>query len=305
MSNEKLKGKIAIIGAGAVGATTAYSLMIKNLAAEITLIDLNKDKEIGEVLDISDGLSFSETGSIKAGEYKDVKDCDILILTAGVAQKPGESRLDLVTKNKSIISSIFKEIGELKSSTVVIVVSNPVDILTYLVQEISGLPKSQVFGTGTCLDSARLRSNLSRRFNIDSKQIDGFVFGEHGDTEFVAWSTVSVGGKPINEMITKDEMNKIHEEVKNEVYEIINKKGATYYGIAMTVADIVEAIIHDQNKILPISYRLENWNEVSGVCLGATAVVGSVGVVKPWPIELQEDEKIKFKESAEKIKKYL
>ncbi|MEI6581109.1 MAG: L-lactate dehydrogenase [bacterium] len=305
MSEEKLKQKIAVIGAGAVGSTIAYSLMVKNLASEIILIDVNKDKEKGEVLDISDALSFSEIGGVKAGDYKDAKEADILILTAGIAQKPGESRLDLVTKNKAIVSSVFKEIGELKSTAIILVVSNPVDVMTYLAQEISGLSKNQVFGTGTSLDSARLRSNLSKRFDIDSKQIDGFVLGEHGDSEFVAWSTVSVGGKPIREILKEEDMNKISDEVKNEVYEIIKEKGATFYGIAMVVTDIVEALIFDQNKILPVTCRLDNWNGVSGVCLGATAVVGSSGIIKPWLIELNDEEKAKFQESANKIKQYL
>lgn len=305
MSNEKLKQKIAIIGAGAVGATTAYALILKNLAAEIILIDVNKEKEHGEVLDLSDALSFSETSDIKAGEYKDAKEADIIILTAGVAQKPGESRLDLVTKNKSIITSIFKEIGEIKQSTMIVIVSNPVDIITYLVQEISGLPKNQVFGTGTSLDSARLRSNLAKRFDVDGKQVDGFVLGEHGDSEFVAWSTVNIAGKPIKEMLSAEEMEKIHEEVKNEVYQIIKEKGATYYGIATVVTDVVEALIFDQNKILPVSSRLDNWNGVSDVCLGSPAVIGSTGVVKSWPIELNEEEKQKFQESFKKIKEFL
>lgn len=305
MENEKLKQKIAVIGAGAVGSTTAYTLMLKNLVAEIFLVDVNKEKEQGESLDMSDAMSFSETAGVKAGDYKDVKDADIIILTAGAAQKPGETRLDLVAKNKAITTSIFKDIGEIKSSTIIVVVSNPVDVITYLVQEISGLPKSQVFGTGTGLDSARLRSNLAKRFDIDSKQVDGFVLGEHGDSEFVAWSTVSIAGKPIKEILKEDEMNKIEEEVKNEVYEIIKDKGATYYGIASVVTDIVEALMLDQNKILPVSYRLDNWNGVSDVCLGSTAVVGSSGIVKPWPIELTDEEKIKFQESAKKIRQYL
>ena len=305
MDKKNLKEKIAIIGAGAVGSTIAYSLMVKNLVAEVVLIDVNKDKEQGEVLDISDALSFSEISEIKAGDYKDAKDADIIILTAGLAQKPGETRLDLVTKNKTIVTSIFKEIGEIKQSAIILVVSNPVDVITYLVEKISNLPKNQVFGTGTGLDSARLRSNLAKRFDVDGKQIDGFVLGEHGDSEFVAWSTVSVAGKPIKEILNEDEMNKVALEVKNEVYEIIKDKGATYYGIAMVVVDIVEALIFDQNKILPVSYYLNDWNGVSDVCLGATAVVGSVGIIKPWPIELKDEEKIKFQESAKKIRQYL
>ncbi len=305
MTNQKLKNKIVVIGAGAVGSTIAYSLMIKNLTSDITLVDVNKEREQGEVMDISDALSFSETSTINAGDYDSVKDADIIILTAGAAQKDGESRLDLITKNKNIVNSIFKEIKEIKKSAIILVVSNPVDILTYLVQEIVDLPHNQVFGTGTALDSARLRSNLSKRFNIDSHQIEGFVLGEHGDSEFIAWSTVSIGGKPITEMLNTEEMTKICDEVKNEVYEIIKEKGATYYGIGMTVVDIVEALMLDQNKILPVTYRLNDYNGVSDICLGSTAVVGSSGIIRPWLIELNQEEKEKFQESAKKIKEYL
>ncbi|MFA5095271.1 MAG: L-lactate dehydrogenase [Candidatus Paceibacterota bacterium] len=300
-----LKQKITIIGAGAVGSTVAYTLMVKNLGSEISLVDINSEKVKGEVLDIGDGLSFSETENVKVGSLKEAADADIIILTAGVAQKPGETRLDLVAKNKNIVSSIFKEIGQIKSSTVIVVVSNPVDIITYLAQEISGLPKGQVFGTGTGLDTARLHLNLARHFDTDSNQIEGFVLGEHGDSEFIAWSTVSIGGKMAKDMLTEEERNNIEEMVKKEAYEIINRKGATYYGIAMVVADIVEAILFNQNKILPASHRLDEGNGISGVCLGIPAVVGSAGIIKSWPIELTAEEKEKLKKSAEVIKQYL
>ncbi len=302
---ETLNKKVAVIGAGSVGSTIAYTLMVKNLPAEVILIDINLDKEKGEVLDIDDALSFSETSNVKTGTYKDAENADIIILTAGVAQKPGETRLDLVTKNKAIITSIFKEIGPIKSSAIIIVVSNPVDIITYLSQEISGLPKNQVLGTGTGLDTARLRSNLSKRFEVDSKQINGFVLGEHGDSEFVAWSTVSVAGKPSKDLLSKEDMDKIADEVKNEVYEIIKDKGATFYGIAMVVTDMVEVIMYNQNEILPVSYRLDKCNGVDGVCLGFPAVVGAGGIVKPWALELPDDEKAKLQNSADKIKQYL
>lgn len=304
-NKNNLKQKIAVIGAGAVGSTVAYTLVVKNLASEIVLVDINNEKAQGEVLDISDGLSFSETENVGVGSYKDAADADIIILTAGVAQKPGETRLDLVAKNKNIVTSIFKEIGQIKSSSIVVVVSNPVDIITYLVQEISGLPQGQVFGTGMGLDSARLRSNLAKHFNIDSEQVNGFILGEHGDSEFVAWSIVSIGGKMVKDMLNQEQMNNIEETVKKEAYEIINRKGATYYGIAMVVADVVEAILFNQNKIIPVSYRLNNWNGVDNVCLGAPAVIGNTGVIKPWQIELTQVEKEKLQKSAEIIRQYL
>jgi len=300
-----LEQKIAVIGAGAVGSTTAYTLMVRGLAAEIILIDINEEKEKGEVLDINDGLSFSGIGKVIQGDYKDAAQADIIILTAGVAQKPGETRLDLVSKNKEIVSSIFKEIGTIKETAIIIVISNPVDIITYLVQQISNLPQNQVFGTGTCLDTARLRSNLAKRFLVDGSQVEGFVLAEHGNSELIAWSTVSIAGKKASELLNQEEMNKIEEEVRNEVYEIINRKGATYYGIAMVASDVVRAILLDENKILPVSHLLDNCNGVSGLCLGAPAVVGRSGIIKPWPIELTEPEKEKLQKSAETIKQYL
>ena len=304
-NNNIQEQKIAVIGAGVVGATTAYTLMVKGLAAEIILIDINKDKQEGEVLDINDALSFSLVGCVKGGEHKDARDADIIILTAGVAQKPGETRLDLVKKNKAIVSSIFKEIGTIKQTAIIIVVSNPVDIITHLSQELSGLPKNQVFGTGTCLDSARLRSNVAKKFKVDPAQVDGFVFAEHGNSEFVAWSTVSVAGKKALDLLSNEEMYQIENEVKNEVYEIIKRKGATYYGIAMVAADIVNTIFLDENKVLPVSSLLYNCNGVSGVCLGAPMVVGRGGIIRTWPITLSEEEKNKLQKSADTIREYL
>jgi len=298
--------KISIIGAGAVGSTIAYTTMIKNLASEIILIDLNKEKQEGEVLDINDGLSFSESGKVIAGDYKDAKDSDIIILTAGVAQKQGETRLDLVFRNKEIAISIFKQIGEIKPSCIIVVVSNPVDIITNIVQEISGLPKNQVFGSGTCLDTARLRTIISEKFNISSEQVEGFMLGEHGDTEFVAWSTVSIEGKKATNLLSKEDMDSIENEIKNKAYNIISKKGATFYGIAMVVADIIEAIIFNQNKILPVSTQFDSMGDLCGnVCLGNPNIVGSGGIVKNWSIDITEEEKTKLKNSSDTLKQYI
>lgn len=298
--------KISIIGAGAVGSTIAYTTMVKNLASEIVLIDINKEKQEGEVLDINDGLSFSESGKVVTGEYKDAKDSDIIILTAGIAQKQGETRLDLVFRNKEITTSIFKEIGEIKPSCIIIVVSNPVDIITHLVQEISGLPKNQVFGSGTCLDTARLRTVLSEKFNVSSEQVNGFMLGEHGDTEFVAWSTVSIEGKMAQNLLSKEDMESIESEIKNKAYNIINKKGATFYGIAMVVTDILEAIIFNQNKILPVSSQFDSMSEICGnITVGNPNIIGSGGVSKPWMIDINDEEKEKLKKSIEALNQYI
>lgn len=298
--------KISIIGAGSVGSTIAYTLMVKNLASEILLVDINNEKERGEIWDISDGLSFSEVGNIKNADYKDVKDSDIIVLTAGLAQKPKETRLDLVKKNKEIVTSIFSQIGDINKNCIIIIVSNPVDIITNLVQKISNLPPNQVFGTGTSLDTARLKSNLAKKFNISSHQIEGFVLGEHGDSGFIAWSTVNIEGRPANKLLTEEEKNNIEYMIKNEAYQIINSKGATFYGIAMVTIDIIEAIIFNQNKILPISCSIsEITNQAENVCLGNPNIIGKTGIIKCWTIDLTEEEKEKLLNSAKKIKEYI
>ena len=296
--------KIAVIGAGAVGATTAYTLMIKNLASQVILIDVNEAKEEGEVLDIGDALCFSETGCVLGASYRDAANADVIILTAGAAQKPGETRLDLVNKNKAITTAIFKQIGKIKPTAVIIVVSNPVDIITYLVQELSGLPRGQVFGTGTGLDTARLRTAVGKHLNVYPQSVDGFVMGEHGDSEFVAWSTVGVGGANAVDLISAPEREKIAKAVRTEVYEIISRKGATFYGIAAVTTDVVEAVLFNQHKVMPASTRLENYLGVSGVCIGVPAVIGRSGVERVWSVKLSADEKKKFQASAKKLKEF-
>lgn len=298
--------KIAVIGAGSVGATTAYTLVMKNLAAEVILIDINEAKEEGEVMDINDALSFVETGKIKGGSYEDAATADIIIITAGLPQKSGEqSRLELVNKNREIIKSIFDQIKPIKPSAVIIIVSNPVDIMTYYAQELSGLPKNQVFGTGTSLDTARLRTEVGLALDINPQSVSGFVLGEHGESEFVAWSTVNVGGASIKEKLSQDKLEEIAQKVKDDAKNIIDRKGATFYGIAAVVSDVVESVLWDQDKVLPISSRLENLDGISGVCLGMPAVIGRQGIKEVWNLELNESEKEKLRQSAEAIRQYI
>ncbi len=298
---------IAIIGSGAVGSTIAYTLTVKDLASEIMLIDINEKKEEGEVMDIGDAMCFVETGCIRGADFKDARRADIIIVTAGASQKPGETRLDLVQKNTAIITSLFKSIGKLKPSTIIIVVTNPVDVLTHVVQKISGLAESHVIGTGTSLDTARLKSTLSDAFGVSSHSIEGFVLGEHGDSEFVAWSSVRVGGVPVTHLpgFSAAQANAIENKVKREAYEIIARKGATFYGIALITTHIVHAVIHDQKKVLPVTTHLKNWNGVSETYLGAPSVIGHNGVEKVWPLALSKQEQKKLQKSAETIKKYL
>ncbi len=302
-----IPSKIAIIGAGAVGSTAAYVATLRNLAAEIILIDINEAKEEGEVMDIADGLCFVETGCVKGANFKDAANADVVVITAGLPQKTGETRLDLINKNAKILKSIFKSIGKLKRETIVLMVANPVDVLTYLAQEITGLPKNQVFGSGTTLDTARFKTELGNHLKVSPQNIDGYVLGEHGDSEFVAWSSVTIGGTPISKIksISKDDLKKMEEKVKKEAYEIINRKGATYYGIGLVVSNIVEAILFNQHKILPISSRLSNWNGVNDICLGAPTVIGRSGVEYVWPLELNGGERKKLQNSAAVLKNFL
>lgn len=306
MKKNALLQKVAVIGAGNVGSTIAYTLMLKNLASQIVLIDINGSKEKGEVLDIDDGLCSVETGSVVGGNFKDAANADLIILTSGVAQKPGETRLQLTQKNKAITKSIFKKIGKIKKSTILIVVSNPVDVITYTVQQITKLAKNQIFGSGTSLETARLKTNLSKHLKVSSSSIDGYALGEHGDSGFVAWSTVTVGGSPVSKFIkSTKELNNIEKQVKNEVYEIIKRKGSTFFGIASVVSGLVEAVFLNQRRVMPVSTRLSNWNGVSGVCLSVPAIIGKNGVEKVWPLKLNIEEKKKFADSAKKIKAYL
>ncbi len=298
--------KVAVIGAGAVGATLAYPVVVKNLASEVVLIDANEQKEEGEVMDIADALCYVGTGTVRRGDLPDATDADIIVITAGVAQKPDETRLALMQRNAEIIKSIFKGIGKIRRESIVLMITNPVDALTYLAQEISGLPHNQVFGSGTSLDTARLKHKIAEYLKIDAHNIHGYVLGEHGDSEFVAWSTVVAGEAPIAKLIkSKKVLDKIAEQVKREAYEIIKRKGATCYGIAMDAAVIIEAILFNQHKILPLSTRADKWNGVSGVTLGLPAVVGRSGIERVWPLKLNAAERAALKRSAETIKKFI
>ncbi|MDP2692564.1 MAG: L-lactate dehydrogenase [bacterium] len=301
------KISISIIGAGNVGSAIAYALTIKNVASEINIIDVDEEKQEGEVMDISDGIAYVETGVVKNGTFHNARNSDVIVVTAGAKQKSGETRLDLAKQNKIIMKSIFKSIGKLKSTAIVIIVSNPVDVLTHYVQKITNLPKNQVLGSGTTLDTSRLRTMLSHKFNVSAQNIHGYVLGEHGNSSFVAWSTVSIGGIPINKMkgFNKQFADQIEIEVREQAYEIIEKKGSTYYGIGLSVANIVKAILFDQKLILPVSALLTNWNGISNVCVGSLAIVGRQGVEGLWPVELNSREKKMLKKSTDLVKSFL
>ena len=304
--------KAAIIGCGFVGSSSAFALMQSGLFSEMVLIDADINRAEGEALDISHGLPFAKPMKIYAGSYDDIADAAIIIVTAGAGQKPGETRLDLVKKNVAIFKSIIPEIAKRDFNGILLIVANPVDILTFVSAKLSKLPENRVFGSGTVLDSARLKYLLGEHLNIDNRSVHAFIIGEHGDSEIVAWSSANVSGIPINDFCEmrgyfahKESMEKIAEEVKNSAYEIIEKKHATYYGIAMSVRRICEAIIRDEKSILPVSSIQSGEYGIEKVALSLPAIVGRRGVEKVVPIELSESEKEQLVKSANTLKEVI
>ena len=304
--------KVAIIGCGFVGSSSAFALMQSGLFSEMVLIDADVNRAEGEALDISHGLPFAKPMKIYAGGYEDIADAAIVIVTAGAGQKPGETRLDLVKKNVEIFKSIIPEIAKQDFKGILLIVANPVDILTYVAAKLSKLPQGRVFGSGTVLDSARLKYLLGEHLDVDNRSVHAFIIGEHGDSEIAAWSSANVSGIPLNDFCEmrgyfkhEESMKKILEEVKNSAYEIIEKKHATYYGIAMSVRRICEAIIRDERSILPVSSIQKGEYGIENVALSIPAIVGREGVEKVVPIKLSDTEKKELIKSAETLKNVL
>lgn len=302
--------KIAIIGCGFVGSACAFALMQSGLFSEMVLIDSNNQRAEGEALDISHGLPFSKPMQIYSGTYDDITDAGIIAITAGAGQKPGESRLELVHKNVEIFKSIIPEISKRNYKGILLIVSNPVDIMTYTALKLSGLPSNQVFGSGTVLDTARLKYLLGEHLGVDARSVHAFILGEHGDSEIAAFSSANVSGIELKKFCDfacktdkhEEAMKEIAEDVKLSAYEIIKKKGATYYGIAMSVRRICEAIILDQKSILPISCLQNGKNEIENVVLSMPMIVGKHGAERSVEISLSEEEKRAIKSSADMLK---
>lgn len=297
--------RIAVVGTGMVGSSFAYAAMIKGLAAELVLVDASEEREMGEVMDLTHGLIGTETGNVRGGNFKDCRDVDVIVITAGAAQKPGETRLDLVGKNIKIMKSIIKKMGKLRSDTVVIVVSNPVDILTHIARENLGLPKNQVFGSGTSLDTSRLRYIVSQKMGVNLHNVHGYVMGEHGDSEFVAWSTANVSSMPVKKLLTAKQMKQIEHETMRAAYEIIQRKRATYYGIGVVITELVDAVLHDTKFITPVSTEPGSAYGIKGMCIGVPAVLGRNGVEKVWKVPISGAELGKLKKSASLLKKVM
>ena len=304
--------KVALIGCGFVGSASAFALMQSGLFSEMVLIDANTAKAEGEALDIAHGLSYAKPMQIYAGTYEDIADAAIIVISAGANQKPGETRLDLVKKNIAIFRSIMGELNRVKVEGILLIVANPVDILTAAAVKLSGLPENRVFGSGTVLDTARFKYLLGEHLNVDSRNVHAFILGEHGDSEIAVWSSANISGIPVHDFCElkghydhEKAMKEIADNVKNAAYEIIEKKQATYYGIAMSVRRICEAVIRDEKSILPVSRMLHGEYGIDGVALSLPAIVGAGGVEIPVPAELNDDELSALKKSGETLKTIL
>lgn len=304
--------KAAVIGCGFVGSTIAYALMQKGTFSELVLLDANHAKAEGEAMDISHGLPFAHAMDIREGDYEDIADASVVIITAGANQKPGESRLDLVQKNAVIMRSIIREIKRVKCEGILLIVSNPVDILTQIALEESGFPKERVIGSGTVLDTARLKYLVSEKLKVDSRNVHAFIVGEHGDSELAVWSCANIYGIGLEDFARmrgyrdfEKEKDELYHAVRDSAYEIIERKGATYYGIGMAAARIAESIVRDSHTVAPVSVSLNGEYGISGLCLSIPAVIGRDGAEQILEINFSEEENGKLRESAEELKSVL
>lgn len=301
--------KVAVIGCGFVGSSSAFALMQSGLFSEMVLIDADTKRAEGEAMDISHGISFARPMQIYAGNYDDITDAAIIVITAGANQKPDETRLDLIKKNAAIMKSIVGWNKKRDFGGILLIVSNPVDILTLIALKESGYPSNRVIGSGTVLDTGRFKYLLGEHLDVDSRSVHAFIIGEHGDSELAAWSNARIGGLKVNDFCElrghfnhEQSMKKIFEDVRNSAYEIIERKHATYYGIAMAVKRICEAIVRNEKSILPVSSLMTGEYGLNDVVLSIPAVVDETGVQKVIPIELNDEELAKLKDSANILK---
>lgn len=304
--------KVVVIGAGSVGTAYIYALLPSGVAGEIALIDVDPNRVEGEVLDLSHGLPFIPPVTIKKGDYSDCENADIIVVTAGAKQQPGQSRLDLIQKNAQIVRSICRQIADQESSAVLVMVTNPVDALTYVALKELQWNHQRVVGSGTVLDSARFKYLLSRHCRIDARNVHAYILGEHGDSEVAAWSMTHIAGVSVNEYcrICKscdydDHHHKIAEEVRNSAYHIIDYKGSTYYGIGLSLVRITEAMLRNEHSILTVSSLLDGQYGIKDVCLSVPCIVGDTGVTMTIETELADEELKALRASAKTIRKVL
>lgn len=308
-----MKNKVVVIGTGFVGMSYAYALVNQGTVEELVLIDIDKNKAEGEAMDLNHGLAFAPRKmSIRSGDYQECRDAGLIVITAGVNQKEGETRIDLLNRNASIMKSVVSQIMSSGFDGIILVATNPVDILTYVVWKASKLPSSRVIGSGTSLDTARLRYEISRQISIDVRNVHAYILGEHGDSEFVCWSNAFVGVKPIKDVIESmdeisfEDLDKIYLNVKHAAYEIIKRKKASYYGVGMALVRITKAIFNNENRIIPISvYNGGVYDCDSDIYIGLPAVLNQDGVHHVVKLKLDQDETLKLKASSKIIKDIL
>ncbi len=305
--------KVAIIGSGSVGSTIAYTLTVMGLASEIVMIDINNEKALGEALDIRQGTPFCAACSVYAGDYRDAADSDIVILTSGIARKPGQSRLELAQTNVDITKQIIPVITRYAPNATYIIVSNPVDILTYTFYRLSGLPESRIIGSGTILDTARLRTRLSEYYNISQSNVHAYVFGEHGDSSFVPWSIANISNVPISEchdLITipgittpKLEPEEVEQYVRRSGARVIARKGATFYAVSVSVCHICRCLLTGIDTTMTVSTMMHGEYGIEDVCLSTLNLIGNNGVRGKVNVQLTDDEVAKLHRSADTLKK--
>ena len=307
--------KISVIGAGAVGATIANDLMIQGVASEIVLVDVNKKKAVGEALDIYQGAPFCSPAVVRAGEYEDTAESDIVIITCGMARKPGMTRLDLAQVNVNILKDVASQVTKYAPNSIYIIVSNPVDVLTYVFHKISGIPENQIIGSGTILDTSRLQSTLAKRFCISPKNVHAHVYGEHGDSQFVPWSLAHIANNHIDtykdHSPDRDKIDwnmdyaEVEEFVKKSGAQIIENKGATFYAVAMSVCHICKCIFSDAGTALSVSTMMHGEYGIEDVCLSTLTLVDRDGVHGKIMNPLTEEEIGKLRNSADKLKEVI
>lgn len=309
---DKQHKKVILVGDGAVGSSYAFALVNQGIAQELGIVDIFKEKTQGDAEDLSHALAFTSPKKIYAADYSDAHDADLVVLTAGAPQKPGETRLDLVEKNLRINKSVVTEIMASGFNGIFLVAANPVDVLTYSTWKFSGLPKERVIGSGTSLDSARFRQALAEKLDIDARSVHAYIMGEHGDSEFAVWSHANVAGVNLeaflkeNQNVKEEELVDLFESVRDAAYSIIEKKGATFYGIAVALARITKAILDNENAVLPLSTFQEGQYEgVDDLYIGQPAIVGDKGIVRPVNIPLNDAELQKMQASAKQLKDIL
>ncbi len=298
--------KVVLVGDGAVGSSYAFAMAQQGIAEEFAIVDIIKERTEGDAMDLEDATAFTAPKNIYSADYDTCKDADLVVITAGAPQKPGETRLQLVDKNLKIIKSVVEPIVKSGFDGIFLVAANPVDILTYAVQKLSGFPKNKVVGSGTSLDSARLRVALGKKLHVDPRDVIANIMGEHGDSEFAAYSSATVGGKPLldiakDEGISEDELLKIEDDVRNKAYEIINRKGATFYGVSTALMRISKAILRDENSVLPIGAPMNGEYGLNDLYIGTPAVVNASGVAKVIEVPLNDREKKAMADSAKQL----